>query len=69
MVKNNKVKSPPPKSIEETRLDESAEKMPDKVTRRRQIRIFELFGTIDFDPTYDYKAERWRKRRLKDFTP
>jgi hypothetical protein len=28
----------------------------------RQKRILEAFGTVDFDPTYDYKAERRRKR-------
>lgn len=29
---------------------------------RRQLRILNAFGTVDFDPTYDYKAERRRKR-------
>ncbi len=29
---------------------------------RKQRRILEAFGTFDFDPTYDYKAERKRKR-------
>jgi len=33
------------------------------IRRRRQMEIISLFGTIDWDPTYDYKAERWRKRR------
>lgn len=33
------------------------------VQRRKQMEIVELFGTIDYDPKYDYKAERWRKRR------
>ena len=28
------------------------------VLRRRQLEIFEEFGTIDYDETYDYKAER-----------
>jgi len=32
------------------------------VRRRKQVRILEAFGTFDFDPAYDYKAER-RKRR------
>jgi hypothetical protein len=26
---------------------------------RKQQEIIELFGTIDFDPTYDYKKLRW----------
>jgi Arc/MetJ family transcription regulator len=32
------------------------------VRRHRQRRILEATGTFDFDPTYDYKAERRRKR-------
>jgi len=32
------------------------------VTRRKQLRILEAFGSVDFDPKYDYKSERSRKR-------
>jgi hypothetical protein len=32
------------------------------VRRRKQLDIVKLFGTIDYDPSYDYKAERRRKR-------
>ncbi|HVN20803.1 MAG TPA: type II toxin-antitoxin system VapB family antitoxin [Dongiaceae bacterium] len=32
------------------------------IQRHRQRRIIEAFGTFEFDPTYDYKAERRRKR-------
>ena len=32
------------------------------VQRRKQLKIIELFGTIEFDPDYDYKKERQRKR-------
>jgi len=32
------------------------------VKRRKQLRILEAFGSIDFDPEYDYKAERRRTR-------
>jgi len=32
------------------------------VRRRKQLDILKLFGTIDYDPSYDYKAERRRKR-------
>ena len=32
------------------------------VQRRKQLRILDSFGTIDFDPAYDYKAERHKKR-------
>ena len=31
------------------------------VKRRKQPRILDAFGTIDFDPKYDYKTERRRK--------
>lgn len=31
------------------------------IQRREQQKIIELFGTIDFDPDYDYKALRKRK--------
>ena len=30
------------------------------VARREQRRLLELFNTLDWDPTYDYKAERSR---------
>ena len=32
------------------------------IQQRRQLRILDDFGTVDFDPSYDYKAERRRKR-------
>jgi len=32
------------------------------VTHRKQLEILSLFGTIDFDPKYDYKAERKKRR-------
>jgi len=32
------------------------------VRRRKQLRILDLFGTVDYDPGYDYKELR-RKRR------
>jgi len=32
------------------------------VQRRKRLRILDHFGTIDFDPAYDYKAERRRRR-------
>jgi Arc/MetJ family transcription regulator len=30
------------------------------VERREQARIVEAFGTVDFDPAYDYKKQRKR---------
>jgi Arc/MetJ family transcription regulator len=32
------------------------------IQRRKQMEVVRLFGTVDFDPKYDYKAERSRKR-------
>lgn len=32
------------------------------VRRRKQLRLLKRFGTIDYDPAYNYKAERRRKR-------
>ena len=32
------------------------------IRRRKQLRILDAFGKFDFDPAYDYKVER-RKRR------
>lgn len=30
------------------------------IRSRKRLRILDLFGTIEFDPNYDYKAERRR---------
>lgn len=32
------------------------------IRRRKQLRILSLFGALDYDLAYDYKAERRRKR-------
>ena len=37
------------------------------VQRREQLQILKLFGKVDFDPAYDYKAER-RKNRTSSLT-
>ncbi|MBI4860499.1 MAG: type II toxin-antitoxin system VapB family antitoxin [Candidatus Riflebacteria bacterium] len=31
------------------------------IQRRRQLKIVELFGTVDYDPDYDYKRDRRRR--------
>lgn len=33
------------------------------VQRHKQAEIIKLFGTIDFDPAWDYKAARNRRQR------
>ncbi len=30
------------------------------IQRRKQLRILELFGTIEYDPGYDYRQDRAR---------
>jgi Arc/MetJ family transcription regulator len=30
------------------------------IQRRKRLEILDLFGTVDFDPDYDYKANRQR---------
>lgn len=32
------------------------------IQRRKQLDVTKLFGQIDYDPAYDYKALRQRKR-------
>ena len=31
------------------------------VRRRKQLKVLSLFGTIDYDPRYDYKRERSKR--------
>jgi len=32
------------------------------IRHRKQLRILDAFGQFDFDPSYDYKAERKRHK-------
>jgi hypothetical protein len=34
------------------------------IARRNQKRILDLVGKLDWDPTYDYKKERGRDKKL-----
>ncbi len=36
------------------------EALQEYIQRRKQIRAVRLFGTIDYDPDYDHKAQRAR---------
>jgi Arc/MetJ family transcription regulator len=45
-----------------TKKDAVTAALAEYVQRRKQLRILKAFGTVDFDPEYDYKAERRRKR-------
>jgi len=33
------------------------------IQRRKQLKIISLFGTVDFDPSYDYKRERRSRQK------
>lgn len=37
------------------------EALQEYIQRRQQLGILELFGKIDYDPTYDYKEVRRRR--------
>lgn len=37
------------------------EALEEYIQRRKQVKIKELFGTVDYDPKYDYKKQRRRK--------
>jgi Arc/MetJ family transcription regulator len=37
------------------------EALQEYVQRRQQIRAIELFGKLDFDPSYDYKKHRKKR--------
>lgn len=33
------------------------------IRRHKQLQILDVFGTIDYDPNYDYKAERKARKK------
>jgi hypothetical protein len=37
------------------------EALNEYIQKRKQLRIISLFGKVDYDPNYDYKATRSRK--------
>jgi len=43
-----------------TKKEAVTEALKEYIARRRQARIADLFGTVDFDPRYDYKKQRRR---------
>ena len=45
-----------------TKQDAVIAALTEYIQRRKQLDILKLFGTIDYDPAYDYKQERRRKR-------
>jgi hypothetical protein len=45
-----------------TKKDAVIQALIEYVRRRQQLSVIELFGSVDLDPDYDYKAERRRER-------
>jgi len=43
-----------------TKKDTVTEALREYIQRRKQVRIIELFGSVDFNPRYDYKRQRRR---------
>jgi Arc/MetJ family transcription regulator len=43
-----------------TKKDTVTEALQEYIQRRKQARILELFGKVEFDPKYDYKKQRRR---------
>jgi Bacterial antitoxin of type II TA system, VapB len=46
-----------------TKKDAVTAALVEYVRRLKQQEIVSLFGTIDYDPAYDYKGERHRRPR------
>ena len=44
-----------------TKKEAVTEALREYIARRRQARVTQLFGTIDYDPKYDYKKQRRRR--------
>lgn len=43
-----------------TKKDTVNEALREFIQRRKQAKLVELFGTIEFDPSYDHKKQRRR---------
>lgn len=43
-----------------TKKDTVTEALTEYIRRRKQIRVIDLFGKIEFHPTYDHKKQRRR---------
>jgi hypothetical protein len=44
-----------------TKKEAVTEALQEYIARRRQAQTSRLFGTIDYDPKYDYKKQRRRR--------
>ena len=37
------------------------EALQEYIARRKQVRVLEMFGAVDYAPTYNYKTQRKRR--------
>jgi Arc/MetJ family transcription regulator len=44
-----------------TKKDTVTEALQEYIGRRKQARITDMFGTVEYDPRYDYKKQRRRR--------
>jgi len=44
-----------------TKRETVNEALREFIQRRQRVKLVKLFGTIDYDPKYDYKQERRRR--------
>ena len=44
-----------------TKKETVTEALVEYIQRRKQSRVKKLFGTVEYDPAYDYKAQRRRR--------
>ena len=44
-----------------TKRETVTEALEEYISRRKQAGVVDLFGTVDYDPKYDYKKQRRRR--------
>jgi len=44
-----------------TKKETVTEALEEYINRRKQAAVRDLFGTVDYDPKYDYKKQRRRR--------
>lgn len=44
-----------------TKKDTVTEALEEYISRRKQAKLTEIFGTVDYDPAYHYKKQRRRR--------
>ena len=44
-----------------TKRETVTEALQEYISRRKQVSVLDLFGSVDYDPKYAYKAQRRRR--------